>query len=318
MPASLFLLSQPVSGQSGLSKVGVPSMGFVYDGSQSAIRPILGLPGAAIVGAPLDPGFAVARAAVAAQRQFVLAASGDDGRARVIVVQDSGLTVRPVDGALISPDRMILSPSATSAILYRRDAARLQIVTGLPEAPVVAREIALDDSGSAHALAVSDDGALALYAAGAGPLWLFDSNGGRAQLSLPAAVAAVTFRPGGSDALAVVRTGELYMIQADGGTAYYGRIAGDDPSDPVAVQLSRDGARAYVAYAGGSIAVFDSAAGVSKTVSCECSPTGLEPVNSAMFRVNDGSSGPVMLYDGSGADPRVWFVPVDRTQGNAQ
>src|SRR5579884_2063173 len=88
MPASLFLLSQPVSGQSGLSKVGVPSMGFVYDGSQSAIRPILGLPGAAIVGAPLDPGFAVARAAVAAQRQFVLAASGDDGRARVIVVQD--------------------------------------------------------------------------------------------------------------------------------------------------------------------------------------------------------------------------------------
>jgi hypothetical protein len=321
---ALFLSCPSVTAQSSPpAKVGVPSLGFVYDSGLSAIRPILGFPGAAVVGAPLDVGFAVARAAAAARQRFVLAASADDNRIRLIQIQADGLAAPTIDGALISPDRIVLSPSARAAILYSQGSARLQVITGLPDEPVVAREMAVDDLGGAVDLAVSDDGELAFFVTDSSSVWLFDSNGGRMQISVSGAIAAVCFRPNGRDALAVARTGELYTIQDGGATASYGKIAGDQIEDPVGVQLSRDGSRAYVAYAQGLIAAFDSAAGVSKTVSCQCRPTGLDPVNSAMtFRVNGISDGPVMLFDGSGADPRVWFVPIDRlpaaAQGSAQ
>jgi hypothetical protein len=316
---TLFLSCRSVNAQSAPTKVGVPSLGFVYDSSLSALRPILGFPGAAVVGAPLDVGFTVARAAAAAQQRFVLAASADDNSIRLVRMQPDGLTVRSIDGALISPDRIILSPSARAAILYSRSLARFQVITGLPDQPVVAREVAVDDLGGAVDLAVSDDGELALFVTDSSSVWLFDANAGRVQATAPGPIAAVCFRPDGRDALAVARTGELYMIQAGGATSYYGQIASDPIADPVAVQFSRDGSRAHVAYAQGLIASFDSAAGVSKTVSCACRPTGLEPVNSAMtFRVNGISDGPVMLFDSSGTDPRVWFVPIDRLPATAQ
>jgi hypothetical protein len=278
----------------------------------------VGFPGAAVVGAPLDVGFTVARAAVAAQQRFVLAASADDNSIRLVRIQADGLSVRTIDGALQSPDRMVLSPSARAAILYSGAPARFQIITGLPDEPVAAPEVAVDELGGAVDLAVSDDGELALLV-GSSSVWLFDSHAGRVPVSVSAAIAAVCFRPDGRDALAVARTGELYTIQAGGATSYYGQIAGDQVADPVAVQLSRDGSRAQVAYAQGLIATFDSAAGVSKTVSCQCRPTGLDPVNAAMtFRVNGAAGGPVMLFDASGADPRMWFVPVDRLPATAQ
>src|SRR5215831_9744405 len=36
-----------------------PVIGFVFDGSARALRPILGIPGASLVGNPLDVGFAL-------------------------------------------------------------------------------------------------------------------------------------------------------------------------------------------------------------------------------------------------------------------
>lgn len=317
---ALFLSCQPVHAQSSPpAKVGPPSLGFVYDSKLSAIRPMLGFPGAAVVGAPLDAGFTVARAAAAAQQRFVLAASADDNSIRLVRIQSGGLSVRVIDGALQLPDRMVLSPSARSAILYRGSPARFQVITGLPDEPVAAPEVAVDDLGAAVDLAVGDDGQLALLAMDSGSVWLFDSDGGRVPVSVSAAIAAVCFRPDGRDALAAARNGELYTIQAGGATSLYGQIAGDQVADPVAVQLSRDGSRAQVAYAQGLIATFDSTAGVSKTVSCQCKPTILDPVNAAMtFRVNGVSDGPVMLFDASGADPRTWFVPIDRLPATAQ
>jgi hypothetical protein len=317
---ALLLTCRLINAQSSSSSlVGIPSLGFVYDGNLNAIRPILGVPGAATVGAPLDIGFAVAHAAAAAQLRFVLATSVDDGRVRLARIQQSAPMVRLIDGALVSPDRMVLSPSGRAALLYSQNTARLQIITGLPDAPAVTEELAADGLGSAADLAVSDDGAVVLFVADSNSVWLFNSNSGWMQISIPGVIAAVCFRPDGSDGLAISRSGELYTIQAGGATSYYGQIAVDQTSNPVAIRLSRDGRRAHVAYAEGWIAEFDSASGLLKTISCDCRPTALDPVNSAaVFRVNDLSTGPVMLFDGSGANLRMWFVPIDRPLSGAQ
>ncbi len=317
--AALLLSCRLVNAQSSSpSLVGIPLLGFVYDGNLKAIRPILGVPGAATVGAPLDIGFAVAHAAAAAQLRFVLATSADDGRVRLARIPQSAPMVRLIEGALVSPDRVVLSPSARAALLYSQSAARLQVLTGLPDAPAVTEELAVDGLGSAADLAVSDDGALVLFVTDSNSVWLFNANSGWMQLSIPGVMAAVCFRPDGGDGLAVSRSGELYLIRAGGATSYYGQIAGDQISNPVAVRLSRDGRRAHVAYAEGLIAEFDSASGLWKTISCDCRPTALDAVNSAaMFRVNDLSTGPVMLFDGSGANLRMWFVPIERPSSGA-
>ena len=63
-------------GQAG--KLGAPSTGFVFDQSTHALRQIQGIPGAALVGTPVDFGLAVTAAWVAPRLDsaFVLAADG--------------------------------------------------------------------------------------------------------------------------------------------------------------------------------------------------------------------------------------------------
>jgi hypothetical protein len=76
--------------------------------------------------------------------------------------------------------------------------------------------------------------------------------------------------------------------------------------------MSADGTRAYTAFDKGLVAVSDSMSGETKTITCQCKPTGLRSLSAAgMFAVNDVA--PLLLFDVSGVAPRLWFVPLDRT-----
>lgn len=308
------------SADGGLSSnIRIPSLGIVYD--NGTVRPILGMPGAAILGAPLDLGFPVENAATAAQQDYALATSAGDHRLRLVRMQDGSTVVRTLLDAMVSPDRIIPSASGRAAVVYSRATARLQVISGLPEAPVVSREFTT--AGLAVNLAVSDDGKSVLLVAGgqdAGSAWLLNTDTGKFELQLQDATAAICFRPDSRDALAVSRSGEIYLL-GSGGMSKFGLIP--TTADPVAIQASPDGARAYVAYTDGTLAVIDSGAGTVQTMSCNCKPTGLNPVKlSKMYRINEPSDSTLLLFDASAAGPRIWFVPPDRTlpeiRGNEQ
>jgi WD40 repeat protein len=328
----IFLLGTVLSFHSGIaqddssSTMAPPVLAFVYDGNLAAIRPIWGTVGAAILGMNLHLSFPVATASVAPQQDFALTVSADDQQVRLVRLR-TGEALTPISGALVGPDRMILSPAGSAALLYRQSAAQLQIVTGLPDKPVVA-SLALPPAIKQNPvtnLAVSDDGEFALLAASdenGKSVWLIGPGNDADRLLTPDASGAVAFRRYSHDAIAALRTGDLLLVRNPGDSADYRQIqgAGDSTSNPLAVQISPDGNHVYVAGAKGTLAALDLETGAWNSVSCQCTPAGLYPLKSeTMFRLTDPSDIPVLLFDVSGAQPRIWFVPADSTsQGSGQ
>jgi hypothetical protein len=300
------------------TKIGVPSLGWVFDRPSASVRPILGTLGAAMLGPAIDAGFPIASAIINSQRGFAIAVSGEDHRVRVVRLGTSASAPALVDGAEVSPDRMILSPAGSAAMLYSVKPGRIQVVTGLPDAPVISREISTSGLvGAVMELAISDDGQRSLLVVehgGASSLWMVEENTGLYSIPLSGSPAVIGFRPNDRDAVVVTRAGTLYRIDGPSTNAY-GAIPGDGTATPVGIQLSRDGKHTYIAYSNGSIFDVDSSTGSVSTTSCGCRATGLDAVNSlaATFRINEPSTSPLLLVNVSDDVPRVWFVPPDRT-----
>jgi hypothetical protein len=92
-----------------------------------------------------------------------------------------------------------------------------------------------------------------------------------------------------------------------GWQAYLLREGGEriviDPgfSDPVAVSVSADGKRVFVASASGEIAsaeLIDGGVGSLTRTRCECAITGIQPLNgSAVFRLTEITRSPMWLLD---------------------
>ncbi len=300
----------PAVAQSG---IGTPSLGFAFDPSLGTIRPILGIAGAAVLGSPLNSGLVLESAAISPRQDFALAVSAEDHGVRIIRFQDAGTSVLPLSGGISSPDRMVFSPSGSAAVLYRQDSSRIQVLTGLPDAPVIL-ELSTARLNSPAALAITDDGNLALLAGqDSDPSWTVGPDGNFIPLALPASTMAVAFRRASHDLLSVTRAGDLYLARdVDTSPAFLRIDTGGAASEPVAVRFSSDGASAYAIEANGTVTAVELATGSRQTVSCGCKPAGLEPLRSGtMFRLNAISGFPLMLFDASARDFHVWFVPPD-------
>jgi hypothetical protein len=306
----IFFMS-PLAGQN--HTVGAPALGFALDKALERLRPLQGIPGAALLGAPLDSGGAVAHAAISPRQDYALVWEGG-GRPGIFTLPGGPAT--PLDGAFPAPDRIVLSPQGSAAALCR-DAA-IQIVTGLPHAPTIRREIdaSVAGAGAPGPVAVSDDGeivAAAFALDGQGILMLFTAEGPR-QLAVSGVVSALAFRPGSRDLLAADQTNALvYAIHGVDGSPCYRILATamEGVSSPVAVEFSADGARAFVADPGaGGILVLDAGSGGAALLPCQGAPTGLHRLNgNSVFRLNEISAGPLYVLDASGARPRIVFVP---------
>ena len=300
----------------GETKIGVPALGWVFDSHSAAMRPILGTLGAAMLGPAIDSGFPIARTAIDSQRAFAIAVSAQDHRVRVIRLGAGTVTPVLLDGAEESPDRTVLSPAGTAAMLYFAKAGRIQVVTGLPDLPVISREISTGGlMGGVGELAISDNGQRSLLAIEDGAersLWIVEENTGLSPVALPGSPAAIGFRPNGREGVAVTRAGELYWI--DGSSVRpHGAVTLSDSAAPVGIQVSRDGKRTYIAYSNGSIFDVDATTGVVSAASCGCQATGLHLLNYSLLRINEPSTFPLLLVNVSDTSPRVWFVPPDRT-----
>lgn len=313
LPALLIIatLLQPAQAEDTAAAIAAPSLGWVYDGQSLATRKISGMLGAAILGPPAHWDLPIELAAIAAQRGFAITVSAEDHSVHLGILGNTAQT--RLDGAMTSPERIVFSPSGTAVLLYK--STRLQVFTGLPGKPTLGRDILIDGQTNPVSIAVSDNGNRSLLLFSDRSLWMLDENAALFPMSLQAA--AVAYRPQGQEAIAVTASGELYRIAGGGGlsnyaTPNYTDTNVGDMGDIAGVQLSPDGTRAYIAYSKGVIAMVDST-GITRTASCACSITALDPVNSpSTFRINDISAAPLLLVRFTDNGPRIWFVPGDR------
>jgi hypothetical protein len=297
---TLLFASGLVAGEAGIS---APALGYLYDPASHTLRAVGGIPGAALTGPALDTGAPIAGAAFSPGQGYALAVDEQSHTARVLVLRTGAATPHPIEGPARPVDRVVLSPTGSSAVLYDAAAGVLQVLTGLPEAPVVAREISLS---AAETMAVSDDGCLLLVSSSAAsqPVVFLASSAAR-DVPVPGFVSAMSFRPQSHDVL-VAADGRITLIRDIATHATY-QVFAQQPDSAVALGFSSDGRRFFAAYRDGAIRTYDLASGESRATACACAPTGLFPMQGdSVFRLNELRSGPLFLFDG--ASNRVVFV----------
>ena len=290
-------------GQAG--KLAAPSLGFVFDPPAHALRRIQGIPGAALVGAPVDFGFAVSAAYVAPRLDSVFVMAGD-GRAHLFRLTADAPLERAVD-SLGAPLRVVFSPSGSAAALY--SPGSVQVIKGLPDAPAVSATISLHRNLRARrplpdTLAISDDGAYLLYGTG-GPIELIGVAGNSRQIMAGAPDALAAFAPRGHDA-ALIHSGKLTLFQDIAGAATERSF--DAIETPSALAFSPDGQKLFVASATGrAVTTIRVATGDRSALACDCAPSALIPMGS-VFRLNELGSEPLWLLD-TASERGLVFVP---------
>jgi len=316
----VLVASGRLSGQQ--STVAGPVAGFVFDGSARVLRPIQGVPGASLLGGPVNFGFAPA-AVYVSPRQDSAFVVGADGSLHLFRL-NSGAVAEVGLGSLAGvPQTVVFSPSGTAAALFALGKAR--VLTGLPNAPALAATVAVPGSGPVvvrpgrtspartpiGTLAISDDGSYLLAVSG-GSVRLLTSQGENRSLLLAEPDAFVAFAAGGHDAAVVDSTSGLTLIRDAAGAATPQALAtpGGGLIDPVGLAFSQDAATLYVASATAqSVTAFNLAAGGSRSaIGCACTPSILVPMG-RLFRLNDLGPGPLWLLDTGGGNPRTVFVP---------
>jgi hypothetical protein len=286
-------------------QIGAPTLGFVPEGF--GVRTMQGIPAAGAVGPILETGRNLALITVSPRQNYVLATDAETGE--VVLVTPSGgtlATATVVAGAAVNPDRIVMSPSGSSAVLWFDSTNRAQIVTGLPGAPLI-REIDASVVGaSPTAIAISDDGNwLALGTPEATVCYLFASTSANnvSMTAIPTGdlVTGLAFFYN-RDALAMATPSQILTADpvSGGPPVQVGNLnpkssAGDSPSVDLAV--STDNQR-IIAAEGTLLTTINLATGVASTLDCGCQFAGLFGLGGSIFRITSLGF-PLASFDGT-------------------
>jgi len=295
---AMVMAAQPI-------EVSGPISGLVFDSRAAAIRPIIGLPGAAYVGDVLVGGLEWAAVAPGGRAALALKEGtlyGLDGLERLEPVW------RAVEGAAVRADWAAWSPEGSVAVIYSSVSGLAQVIRGLPGLPAASEPVAI--GADISALAVDSQGRV--VAALADGLYLISPGAPPVLLAAAAGVRAVA-----------VAEGSLWIAAAEGQimeirdyAAQAKVLALAEVRDPVGLAVSADRKALLVASrAERAVEVYDL---VSRTpaarLSLDSDPGALQSLavrDLWLLRAPAGDSEPLLVLKAD-PDPSVWFVPVGR------
>jgi hypothetical protein len=312
--AACYLGAVSLSMSPAFAQVGAPQLGWVPDGTR--IRLVYGIPAAAAVGAPIPADHDFSQIAASPARNYVLVTAADTGAVSIYTTQQ-GLV--PLAGAGNAPDSVILSPRGSSAALWFSSINQVQVITGLPDAPVIRQlDASFLDSGKPSApgaLAISDDGT---WVAGTWTLakrtsvHAFGPNGELKRLPLDNATALAFFQ--GTHDLAAASPAGLQMVTGVDGFAVVSMLlaSADSSLQPVAVAATSDNRTLVLADQSGSVTTVDIASGAAVTSDCGCQPLGLFGMGPSAFRLTGLEGGAFKLFHAASGE--ILFVPLALTE----
>lgn len=328
-----------------------PSLGLVASRTAGAIRPILGVPGAAMWGAPLAVDFATTRTAVAPGGDYALVVASEDFRLARVRATGGAPEWLPVEATGSAPDIVSFSPRGRSAVLYYQASGRLIVLSGLRDQtaqatevdtsslPAAAKLLAISEDGASLLAAIPEGEATAVYFLKAAPAetrsrlsaTFLDGIEGEPEplpagtsarrLTLFGTVTALEFVGESLDALVADASANSVFLMADvGGSAQTVLLgsAREGIANPLSVKAP-DNKRVLVANAGTGVITVLYRDGTSPlSISCGCTLTGLDPLGGgAVYRLTESSPEPLMMLDAGGLEPRLVVVPPELSQPEA-
>jgi hypothetical protein len=217
----------------------------------------------------------------------------------------------------IPADRFAWAPGATAAAIYSSKSTQAQIVSNLPGTLSASAPIDLSAlSGQVEALAFDGQQIiLAVTAGGSGGVYTLTEQSGPLRIASASSPSAIAFA--GADLyFADQQTEQIWQVQSYAQQPAPVLFASDASiSSPVALQLSADSKRLYVANAGNrALAVYDVAARSQvESIGLTFTPSRLDRFgNASVFLLNTVGQGQAPLYvlsDADAAKPAVYFVP---------
>lgn len=300
------------STSSAFAQVGAPQLGWVPDGTR--IRPVYGIPAAAVVGAPIPADQDFSQIAPSPARNYVLVSAADTGTVSIYTLEHGLIRIEGAGGA---PDSIVLSPRGSSAALWFSSLNQVQVITGLPDAPAI-RQVDVSFLESAPgALAVSDDGAwvAGMWTSGA---YAFGSSGEVNRLPVESVTALAFFQ--GTDNLAAAGPAGVQMLTGIASFAVVSNLlaSADSSLQPVAVAATSDNRTLVLADHSGAVTTIDVTSGVATPFDCGCQPAGLFGIAPAAFRLTSLEGGAFKLFDAASGE--ILFAPLAlaETQGAGQ
>jgi hypothetical protein len=296
-------LAGSAAAQSGSTAITQPVVGLVFDAGAQTVRPLMGIPAATQLGGTLA-GTPLSAVAIASGPAYALALENGTGAA--LLVSQSGR--QALAGVRAGAQLAAVSPLGSAAALYYGDTGKASILTGLPDAPRVLREITLD--GAPSAMSVSDDGAALAaaisLAANQSTVFSYPADGAGQALLSDTRFPSLEFVPGGTSLVVATQTA-VYLYQSQGLQLLTDQR--DGVTNVVGAAASGDGKRVFIAMQSGQVAVRDLAASTQTLLTCSCQPAGMWRLRgNAVFRLNELGAEPLWIVEGDGAAPRFLFV----------
>ena len=303
------------------ASLGGPVTGFVFDSQTLAIRPMLGIPGAAYIGAPVASQVAAASVSPDGSAAFVIRLgrlvlyTGLRGTAPASVT---------VDNAILGVDRFAWAANATAAAVYSSKSGQAQILTNLAQTPAAGAPIDLSSiPGTVAALAFDGQHILAGAASTeSGGIYLAGAQTALERIAAASSPSAIVLA-GGNLYFADRQSQQIWEVENYSKTPAVVLFAGDSGiSAPAGLQLSADGLRLYAANAGNQkLAIYDVASrSPLQSIDLDFTPTGLDRFGaSSVYLLSSSGQGPLhVLSDVNTAKIAVYFVPAPNNAGKAQ
>jgi hypothetical protein len=281
-----------------------PVLGYLTEAGK-AIRPVLGVPGAAHIGDSLNlPAFALASASP--EQDYLLGVEQESRNLVLVTLRD--FAIQGIENARPNATRIVPSPSNNTAAVYFKDTATIQVLTGLPHAAKVEYEFQVPDE--IGVMAVNSDGSSVLYSTAEGEregLFSRTGSGEIQRLGSAGKVAALAFAPSSSDA-AVTDSAAQEVLLIRGGAVE--RLAGEREGilNPAAVAFSTRGVL-VVNEGTGSVGLLPLDGGMPRFTACECTAKLLRKLSRDIFQLTENTEETVYILDGRLDEAKVWFVP---------
>lgn len=302
--------AQPSAGVAG------PVTGFVFDAQAGALRPMLGIPGAAYLGNPIAVGLEAASVAPDGSAALAVQVGGK-------LVLYSGLRSGPlvalaVSGAIAGADQFAWAPGnigSSRAAVYSSRTAQGQILTALAPSPLAAAPIDLSSLPGTVTVMAFDGQHLIVGVASndSGGIYLATAASGIQRIASAANPSAIALA-GTSLYFADSQSQQIFQVQSFASTPATVMFANDSGiGSPAGLQVSGDGQRLYAANTGSrTLQVYDIPSHMPvQTLSLAFTPTRLDLFGDAsVFLLNGSGQGPLyVVRDGGPGKAAVYFVP---------
>jgi DNA-binding beta-propeller fold protein YncE len=300
--------AQPSAGVAG------PVTGFIFDAQSGAVRPMLGIPGAAYLGPVVAPGLSAASVAPDGS-----AALGVQRTGKLMLysgLRSAAPVALAVSGALAGADYFAWSGDSSAAAVYASGTGQGQILTGLVASPVVSAPIDLSSlPGQVTALAFDGQHLIVgVASSGPGGIYLAGASAGIERIAQAASPSAIALA-GSSIFFADNQSQQIFQVENYAAAPAALMFSNDSGiSSPAGLQVSADGQRLYAANAGNrTLAVYDIASRAPvQSLDLNFTPTRVDRFgDGSVFLLNTGGRGPVyVVRDGAPGKAAVFFVPM--------